>query len=57
MEPLTGAVALTGGVIAHNPYLGQMLAQQEQVEVLVPPHPQLVGAWGAALLAQRQAGR
>ncbi len=53
MDTLEGAVVMTGGVAAHNPYLAEMLGQELGREVLLPPHPQLMGAWGAALLAGR----
>ncbi|MCB2227178.1 MAG: hypothetical protein KQH53_10925 [Desulfarculaceae bacterium] len=53
MDTLTGAVVMTGGVAAHNPYLAEMLGAELGCEVLLPPHPQLMGAWGAAILAAR----
>lgn len=57
MAPLDGDVLLTGGVVAHNPSIAAILSERIGREVLVPPHPQFVGALGAALLARRQAGR
>ncbi len=51
MDTLTDAVVMTGGVVAHNPYLAQMLGQEIGRETLIPPRPQLAGAEGAALLA------
>jgi len=54
MDTLTEAVVMTGGVVAHHPYLAEMLAEQIGREVLVPPRPQLNGAFGAALLALRE---
>ncbi|MCB2185661.1 MAG: ATPase [Deltaproteobacteria bacterium] len=53
MDPLAGEVVMTGGVVEHSPYLAEMLAAQLGRPVLTPPHPQLTGAWGAALLARR----
>ena len=53
MDTLEGAVVMTGGVAAHNPYLAEMLASELGREVFRPPHPQLMGAWGAAILAGR----
>ncbi len=53
MDTFEGLVVLTGGVAAHNPFLAQMLAKEMDRPVKVPPHPQLTGAIGAALLAQR----
>ncbi len=51
MESLSGTVVMTGGVVAHNPYLVEMLRERIDAEVLVPPYPQLTGAMGAALYA------
>ena len=51
MESFSGTVVMTGGVVAHNPYLVEMLRERTEAEVLVPPHPQLTGAVGAALYA------
>jgi activator of 2-hydroxyglutaryl-CoA dehydratase len=53
MDSIQGAVVMTGGVVAHNPYLVEMMAQELGREVLTPPQPQLAGAIGAALLALR----
>lgn len=53
MDTLENTVVMTGGVVAHNPYLKQMMAAQLGREVLSPPRPQLTGAEGAALLAMR----
>ncbi len=49
MDPLEGAVILTGGVVEHNPVLAEALGERLKRQVLVPPHPQLTGAFGAAL--------
>lgn len=51
MEAFSDRVVVTGGVVAHNPYLAVMLGETISREVLVPPHPQLTGALGAALFA------
>jgi predicted CoA-substrate-specific enzyme activase len=51
MDSLTENVVMTGGVVAHNPYLVSMVEEIIQRRVLVPEHPQLTGAIGAALLA------
>ncbi len=55
MAPLDGDVLLTGGVVDHNPSIAAILSEKIGRDVLVPPHPQFVGALGAALLARRQA--
>jgi len=46
-----GPVAATGGVVAHCRAMVRALEERLQTEVLLPPHPQLAGAYGAALLA------
>ncbi len=51
MDSLTDKVAMTGGVVAHNPYLVQMVEESTGNKILVPEHPQLTGAVGAALFA------
>ncbi|MBU4277787.1 MAG: ATPase [Proteobacteria bacterium] len=52
MDIFEGTVIMTGGVAAHNPYLAEMLSLELGREVLLPPLPQLNGAWGAAILAR-----
>ncbi len=52
MDPLEGKVVLTGGVVAHNPFLVKMIAKRVEGSVVVPPEPQLTGALGAALFAR-----
>jgi predicted CoA-substrate-specific enzyme activase len=51
MDSLTDRVAMTGGVVAHNPYLVKMVEEITEREILVPEYPQLTGAVGAALFA------
>ncbi len=51
MDTLTDTVVLTGGVIEHNPFLAEMLKDYTQGKVVIPPHPQIMGALGAALYA------
>jgi predicted CoA-substrate-specific enzyme activase len=51
MDSLSEKVAMTGGVVAHNPYIVDMVKEIAGREVLVPEHPQLTGAVGAALFA------
>jgi len=43
-------VLLSGGV-ARNPAVRALLEDELGLAVTVPPHPQLAGAWGAALLS------
>ncbi len=54
MDPLDGAIVLSGGVVAHNPTIVEILAKKVGRQVEVAPHPQFTGALGAALLALRQ---
>jgi len=51
MDSMTENVVMTGGVVAHNPYLIKMAEEMISRKVLVPEHPQLTGAIGAALYA------
>jgi predicted CoA-substrate-specific enzyme activase len=51
MDALTQKVVMTGGVVAHNPFMVKMTEQVIKREILVPEHPQLTGALGAALYA------
>jgi predicted CoA-substrate-specific enzyme activase len=50
MDPLTGDVVLTGGVVAHNPIIVELVSEALGREVLVPDSPQYTGALGAALI-------
>jgi predicted CoA-substrate-specific enzyme activase len=51
MDALTEHVVMTGGVVEHNPYLVKMTEEILGRRILVPEHPQLTGAIGAALYA------
>jgi predicted CoA-substrate-specific enzyme activase len=57
MDPLDGHVVMTGGVVAHNPTVADILSDRLGREVTVPPYPQFTGALGAALEALRETGR
>ena len=52
MDVLQGRVVATGGVIAHHPTMVRLLSHELRVEIMVPPHPQEMGAFGAALAAR-----
>jgi activator of 2-hydroxyglutaryl-CoA dehydratase len=52
MDPLAGQVVMTGGVVAHNPIIVELLSAALGRQVLVPDHPQHTGALGAALIAR-----
>jgi len=51
MDLITDHVAMTGGVVEHNPFLVEMVKDITNAEILIPEHPQLTGAVGAALFA------
>jgi predicted CoA-substrate-specific enzyme activase len=56
MDPLEGNIAMSGGVVAHNPYFVKMCEQKLGKDIFVPPFPQLIGALGAALFALETKG-
>ena len=51
MDSLTAEVVMTGGVVAHNPFMVKMTEEIIERKILVPDYPQLTGAMGAALYA------
>lgn len=51
MDSLSENVVMTGGGVAHNPYLVEMAQELIGRPIWVPPLPQLTGALGAALYA------
>ena len=55
MDLVSGDLVLTGGVVAHNPLLAALLSEAFGKEAFVPPDPQHVGAFGAALFALEKA--
>jgi activator of 2-hydroxyglutaryl-CoA dehydratase len=54
MDSLTENVVMTGGVVAHNPYLVEMTEEAIGRRIWVPEYPQLTGAIGAALYAMQE---
>ena len=52
MIPLADTVLLCGGVVAYFPIVAEIFRVHVKGEVIVPPHPQLTGAFGAALFAR-----
>ncbi len=52
MDAFTEKVVMTGGVVAHNPYLVEMTHELISRPILVPELPQFTGALGAALYAR-----
>ena len=53
MDAFTENIVMTGGVVANNPYLVTMTEAYIGKKILVPEHPQLTGAIGAALYAMQ----
>jgi predicted CoA-substrate-specific enzyme activase len=51
MDTVDGELVMTGGVVAHNPFLARLVAESFHTQALVPPEAQHVGALGAALFA------
>jgi len=56
MDTLTDRVIITGGVIAFNDIVAELLSSRAGIEVEIAPHPQEVGAFGAALFAEELYG-
>ncbi len=51
MDTLAGRVIITGGVVAFNDIVAELLSARAGVEAKIAPHPQEMGAFGAALFA------
>lgn len=51
MDVLEGRIVPTGGVIAYHQIMVDLIREACRGEVIVPPHPQEMGAFGAALAA------
>jgi len=56
MDPLEGKIVMSGGVVAHNPFLVSMFEEKMGKKIFVPPLPQMTGALGAALYALEKKG-
>ena len=56
MIPFEGLILLCGGVVEYHPFIADLFKERISGEVIVPPHPQLTGAYGAALFARESAG-
>jgi len=57
MDNVDGALVMTGGVVAHNPCLVELIEEAFGTPALIPPDPQYVGALGAALFAMQEGGQ
>ena len=55
MERVEGRIVATGGVVAHHPMVVELLEKAAGAPVLVPEHPQEIGALGVALAAREAA--
>ena len=55
MDIVDGALVMTGGVVAHNPFLTTLVEEAFGTRTLTPPDPQHIGAFGAALFALEKA--
>jgi (R)-2-hydroxyacyl-CoA dehydratese activating ATPase len=56
MIPLADPLVLCGGVVEYFPIVADIFRERISGEVIVPPHPQLTGAFGAALFARQSTG-
>ena len=52
MDTLTDRVIMTGGVVAYNAIVATLLSMRTGIVVEIAPHPQEMGAFGAALYAE-----
>jgi len=55
MDTLDGTIVMSGGVITYNDFIVEILSKYVGKDILIPPHPQLIGAFGAALYAKENA--
>jgi predicted CoA-substrate-specific enzyme activase len=51
MDSMSEKVVMTGGVVAHNPFMVHMMEELIDRSIWVPEKPQLTGAIGAAIYA------
>lgn len=51
MTSISGRVVATGGVVAHNPVLVDIMSKMMGEDIFVPAHAQFIGAIGAGLIA------
>lgn len=56
MIPLADPLVLCGGVVQYFPIVADIFRECIKGEIIVPPLPQLTGAYGAALFARQSAG-
>ena len=51
MDTLEGTIVMTGGVVAYNNVIVEILRNCVNNDIFIPPNPQICGAVGAALFA------
>jgi predicted CoA-substrate-specific enzyme activase len=56
MGTIEGVLVMTGGVVAHNPILVPLVEEALGTAPVIPPDPQCMGAFGAALFALEMEG-
>ncbi|GAB6063501.1 acyl-CoA dehydratase activase [Deferrisoma palaeochoriense] len=56
MGPLGEFIVMSGGVVAAFPIVAKLMAERTGARVEVPPDPQFLGAFGAALVAREELG-
>jgi len=54
MDTLEGPIVMTGGVVAYNDIMLDVMKKYIRGEVLIPSEPQLCGAFGASLFASEK---
>ena len=52
MDTLENTIVMTGGVVAYNNIISEILSIHIGKKILIPPEPQLCGAIGAAIFAR-----
>jgi len=57
MDTLSGRVIMTGGVVSFNAVVAELLSTRAGTKVEIAPHPQEMGAFGAALSGQESSVR
>jgi (R)-2-hydroxyacyl-CoA dehydratese activating ATPase len=55
MDRVDGLLVATGGVVAHNPVMAELLGKAFGVSAQIAPDAQYMGGFGAALFAREQA--
>ncbi len=54
MGPLGDLVVMSGGVVEAFPVVARIMEERTGAEVRIPPHPQFLGAFGAARIAREE---